>query len=167
MAESKCAGTAGDEQKGGAYETVKIEKTERVCPLCEDYCKRNASKPVAVVCCEGACLRGEIARRAANLICHKLAPDRTVRVCLGSAFTKDTGQRSLVRNAQKVIALEGCFIECASRMVKGVVADVEANVFHADKLCDFNKNLFGTDEMPEDEIRIHAREVAEKVIERL
>ena len=46
--------------------------------------------------------RGEIARRAANLVCHKLAPEKTVRICLGGAITKDTGQRNLVRNAQRV-----------------------------------------------------------------
>ncbi len=119
MTEQKCRGTEKKEQKSGGYETVRIEKTNNVCPFCEDYAERQASKPVAVFSCEGACLRGEVARRAANLICHSLAPEKTVRVCLGSAFTKDTGQRNLVRKASKVIAIEGCFINCSSRMMKG------------------------------------------------
>ena len=79
------------------------------------------SKPVAVMSCEGACLRGEVARRAANILCHSLAPEKTARICLGSAFTKDTGQRALVRNAPRVIALEGCAINCSSRMMAGAI----------------------------------------------
>jgi hypothetical protein len=33
------------------YETVQIEKTKNVCSLCEDYAKRQASKPVVVMSC--------------------------------------------------------------------------------------------------------------------
>ncbi len=68
--------TCGGQQAlegAGAYETVKIEKTKNVCPMCEDYARNQASKPVVVMCCEGACLRGEIARQAANILCHRLA----------------------------------------------------------------------------------------------
>jgi hypothetical protein len=68
MTEQKFCGTGGEEQKGRDYETVRIEKTSNVCPVCEDYAKNQASKPVATMSCEGACLRGEVARRAANII---------------------------------------------------------------------------------------------------
>ena len=90
MTERKCCGTEGGEQKSSEYEIVQMEKTKNVCPMCEDYAKQQASKPIAVMCCEGACLRGEVARRVANVICHSLAPEKTVRICLGGAFTKDT-----------------------------------------------------------------------------
>ena len=149
------------------YEVIQLEKTRNVCPMCEDYAARQASKPVAVMCCEGACLRGEVARQAANLLCHSLAPDQTVRICLGGAFTKDTGQRSLVRKAPRVIALEGCFLNCSSRMMRGVIGDLEPEVIIADRLYDFDRRLFGIDEMPRAEIEAHARTVAEKVAERL
>ncbi len=149
------------------YETVRIEKTRNVCPMCEDYARAEVSKPVVVMCCEGACLRGEIARQAANLLCHKMAPDKTVRLCLGGAFTKDTGQRGLLKNGQRTVALEGCFIECASRMMKGVIPDLKAEVIIADSLYDFDRSLFGIDQMPEAQIRVHAEEVARKVLEQL
>ena len=167
MAEKKCCEAAGDEQKSREFETVKIEKTKNVCPTCESYTKKHASKPIAVMCCEGGCLRGEIARQAANLICHKLAPEKTVRICLGGAFTKDTGQRKLVRNAQKVVALEGCFIECASRMMKGVIPDLQPQVIIANELYADDKSLFGIDEMSENDISTRAQEVARKVLGRL
>lgn len=167
MTENKCCGTEGEEQKGNEYEAVRIEKTRNVCPMCEDYAKKQASKPVAIMSCEGACLRGEVARRAANLICHSLAPEKAVRICLGGAFTKDTGQRNLVRKAKRVIALEGCFINCSSRMMKSVISELEPEVIVADKLYDFDRSLFGIDEMSEDEIKIHSQEVAKKIFDRL
>jgi len=167
MSEDKCCGTVGDEQKISEYETIKIEKTKRICPLCENYSEKHTSKPVVVMTCEGGCLRGEIARQAANLICHKLAPEKTVRICLGGAFTKDTGQRNLVRNASRLIALEGCFIQCSSRMMKGVIPGLRPEVIIATKFYDLDKNLFGIEEMAEDEIKIRAQEVAKKVVEKL
>lgn len=167
MAEIKVCGTGSEGQPCCEYETVKIRKTENICPMCESYALEQASKPVAVMSCEGGCLRGEISRQATNIICHSLAPDKTVRICLGGAFTKDTGQRRLVREAKKVIAIEGCFIKCSSRMIEGVIADLNPEIIIADQLYDFNKNLFGIDEMPEDDIKAKARVVAEKVVQML
>ncbi len=146
------------------FETVLIEKTSKVCPMCEDYARQHADKPVVVMSCEGACLRGEVARRASNLLCHKLAPEKTVRLCLGGAFTKDGGQRELAKRSSRVIAVEGCFLECASRMMKGVVPDLAAEVVIADKLYEFDRRLFGIDEMPEEEINQHACEVANSLL---
>ena len=146
------------------YETAKIEKTSNTCPMCESYASEHASKPIAIMCCEGACLRGEIARQASNLICHKMVPDKTVRICLGGAFTKDTGQRNLVRSAKELIALEGCFIECASRMMRGLIPGLAPRVIVADSLYDFDRSLFGIDQMTEEEIKTHAMTVAQKVV---
>jgi uncharacterized metal-binding protein len=164
--------SCGAERKPGeitepGYEIARVEKTRNVCPMCEDYAKRQAAKPVAVMCCEGACLRGEVARQAANILCHSLAPDQTVRICLGGAFTKDTGQRGLVRNATRVIALEGCFLNCSSRMMRGVISELEPKVIIADRLYDFDRSLFGIDKMPRAEIEGHAQAVAAKVADRL
>lgn len=149
------------------YETVNIPKTTKVCPLCENYAQRQASKPVVVMSCEGSCLRGEVARRAANMLCHELAPEKTARLCLGGAFTKDAGQRALARNASRLVAIEGCFLECATRMMKGVIPELEPEVVVADGLCDFDRSLFGIEEMPEPELNEHAREVASAIAARL
>lgn len=71
----------------------------------------DAAKPAMAMSCEGACLRSEVARRAAYLLCHKLAPEKTMRLCLSGAFTKDGGQRMLAENAPRLISIEGCFME--------------------------------------------------------
>ncbi|MFA7535484.1 MAG: putative zinc-binding protein [Desulfuromonadales bacterium] len=149
--------------KDDGYEVARIEKTKNNCALCDGYAGRQKSKSVAVLCCEGACLRGEVARQAANLLCHSLIPEKTVRICLGGAFTKESGQRSLVRNAKRLIALEGCCVNCSSRMMGGVIEGLTPELVIADRLYDFDRTRFGIDEMPPDEIRTHARTVAEKV----
>jgi hypothetical protein len=164
MEKPSCCQSTANEPRKPEYEVTKIEKTRNTCPMCESYAMGHQFKPVAIMCCEGGCLRGEIARQASNLICHKMLPDKTVRICLGGAFTKDTGQRSLVRNAKELIALEGCFIECASRMMKGVIPDLTPRVIIADSLYDFDRDLFGIDQMTEDEIKTHAMTVAQKVV---
>lgn len=145
------------------HETVSIPKTDKSCSLCEDYSARQAGKPVVVMCCEGGCLRGEIARQAANILCFELAPEKTARLCLGGAFTKDGGQRTLASKATRLIAIEGCPIECATRMMKGVAPGIAPQVVVADQMYDFDRRLFGINEMPEADIRAHAREVAAAV----
>ena len=147
------------------YETIMIAKVTGKCPACEDYAERNSTTPpkIAVMACEGACSRGEVARRAANLVAHRLARDETVRICLGGAFTKDTGQRNLVRRAEKVIAIEGCFINCSSRMMDGVLPELEPEIVRADLI--YNLDLpFGIDEVPDEMFTVYAYQVAEQVV---
>jgi uncharacterized metal-binding protein len=149
------------------YEIVRIEKTKNNCHLCDEYAELQKAKPVAVMSCEGACLRGEVARQAANILCHSIAPEKTVRICLGGAFTKDTGQRNLVRKATRLIALEGCFINCSSRMMAGVIESLKPEVIVADRLYEFDRNLFGIEEMSPEQIQVHARTVAQKIADTL
>jgi uncharacterized metal-binding protein len=146
------------------YETIKIEKVEKTCPACEEYAEKHSTNPpkTAIMACEGACAKGEVARIAANLVAHRLARESTVRICLGGAFTKDTGQRNLVRRANKTIAIEGCFISCSSRMMKGVLPGIQPEIVQADALYDADLP-FGIDEVSDEELKECARMVAETV----
>jgi uncharacterized metal-binding protein len=134
--------------------------------LCEGYTKKNTEKEYAILSCEGACLRGEISRQVANIICHELSAKKTVRICLGGAFTKDTGQRALVRNAKKILALEGCFTDCASRTMRAVLPEIKPIIIETDKLAVFDKSLFGIDEIEHDEIIKAAKSVAKSINEK-
>jgi uncharacterized metal-binding protein len=163
MNNPSCCGPENNGQVIESYEDIRIESAKNICGLCENYAERQKSKPIAVMCCEGACLRGDIARQAANILCHTLAPEKTVRICLGGAFTKNTGQRNLVRTAPRLISLEGCFVNCSSRMMHGVIQGLEPEVIIADRLYDFDRNLFGIDEMSPEEARVHANTVAMKI----
>ena len=141
-------------------ETIHLAKTQAGCGLCETYATRETGKPIVVMACEGACLRGELARLAANHLCDDLAPERTARLCLGGAFTKDTGQRNLARSASRVVAIEGCPINCASRMMQAVLPGLEPEVFHLEG-ARFDPKLFSIKELPEPERKACAREVAQ------
>ena len=163
MSKTGCCGMGGKAETNGGYEVVRIEKATNSCHLCEQHAEGQKAKPVAVMCCEGACLRGEVARQAANILCHTLAPDQTARICLGGAFTKDTGQRNLVRSAARVISVEGCAVNCASRMMAGVIEGLAPEVVIADRLYDFDRKLFGMEEMTAAEIQGHACTVAGKI----
>lgn len=147
------------------YETIQIRKIEGVCGLCEEYSEKNSTNPskIAILSCEGACARGEVSRRAANLVGHSLAPEETVRICLGGAFTKNTGQRSLVRRAERCLAIEGCFISCATRMMQAVLPDLKPEVILADTLYD-ESLPFGINEVSDETFNTYARQVAEKVV---
>jgi len=149
-----------------SHETINLEKTDNFCPACEEYVREHSVSPpkIAVIACEGACAKGEVARQAANLIAHRLAPDQTVRICLGGAFTKEGGQRDLVRRAENVLAIEGCFIDCSSRMMKGVIPDLKPTIIRADQLYDA-KMPFGLDELAHEMSIIYAGEVAKKVVQ--
>jgi len=147
------------------YETIEIRKIEGACGLCEEYSEKNSTTPpkIAILSCEGACARGEVSRRAANLIAHEMAKDETVRICLGGAFTKNTGQRNMVRRAERCLAIEGCFVSCATRMMQGVLPEFKPEVILADTL--YEESLpFGINEVSDETFSIYAQQVAEKIM---
>ncbi len=142
-------------------EVIRLPKTKVSCRDCEAYSASQASKPIVVMCCKGGCSRGEIARRAANLVCFTVAPEKTARLCLGGAFTKDTGQRKLAREAKRLIAIEGCFIKCATRMMLGVIPDLNPEIVVATDHYDLDPMPFGIDGISDKDADACARRVAD------
>ena len=52
--------------------TIQMNTTNAICPIGEITGKKNISESkIPVLSCEGACIRGEIARLAANIISRK------------------------------------------------------------------------------------------------
>ncbi len=149
------------------FETIHLATSTAGCGLCEAYAAQEAQKPIVVMSCEGACLRGELARVAANHLCDDLAPEQTARLCLGGAFTKDTGQRNLARRASRLVAIEGCPVLCATRMMQAVVPGLEPEVFLIPKLTQFDARLFAIREMPEAERQAQGRRAGARVLESL
>lgn len=149
------------------YEIVNIPKTKKVCPMCEDFAQNQINKnvPISIVSCEGACLRGEVSRQAANKICYSIKPEKTSRICLGGAFTKDGGQRELLKKSKKVVVLEGCYINCASRMLSGIIPNLAPQIIQVDRYYDFDKNLFAINDVTESEIKIFVDNAIKRVID--
>ncbi|UCH23356.1 MAG: hypothetical protein JSU83_09200, partial [Deltaproteobacteria bacterium] len=65
--------------------TIKVDTTEAGCPIGEITGKKNTSESkIPVLSCEGACIRGEIARLAANTVAKEQAYGRG---CHGELIT--------------------------------------------------------------------------------
>ncbi len=146
--------------------TIQVRLTDQRCELGDAYAQKHWTTPpkIAVLSCEGMCLRGEVARRAANLIAHELAPDRTVRVCHGGLLETSGGMRELIERADHILLLDGCALACGTRLLKGAFPDSKPNVAFTDQLFELDRPAFSVDEVAEAEIKAYARTVAERVI---
>lgn len=144
--------------------TIEVPLTEQHCPLGQAYARRHLTSPpkTAVLSCEGACLRGEIARRAATLLARD-APDRFVRVCHGGLLETGGGMRELVSHADRVLMLDGCAMSCGARLLGAAMPEVRSSQVVTDGLFQFDRALFSQEDMGEAEIGEHARSVAERV----
>ena len=146
--------------------TIEIKLAERACAAGMRYAENHSTTPPkdAVISCEGMCLKGETARRAANLVAHKLVPERAVRICHGGLLEAAGGMRSLVERAERVLVLDGCGMACGTRLTKGAFPNLTPVVVFTDRLFEYDPNLFGVDEMPEAEINANANKVATKIV---
>ncbi len=161
MAENKCS--EADSQMSGEYETIKITKTKNKCPIGETVGKQNiAEGKIPVLSCEGACIRGEIARLAANLVAKE---QPYARACHGEAISiPDSAMAKWVKGAAKVVMIDGCFLQCHGRILENLVD--EEKLIRFDALSFYKKytDLFDVDSVPEAERKKVARQVADWVL---
>lgn len=147
--------------------SLDVQGVKGFCPTGEVYAKRQrAAKKIPVLSCEGPCIRGEIARLAANLIAQELPS--LARACHAEAFfVPHSAMASWVKRAGKVIMLDGCFLKCHGRVLKKLIG--EKNVVHIEALPLYKKymDVFLMEDVPEDERKRVARQVADKVIRKL
>ncbi len=144
--------------------SVNVQGVKGFCPTGESYARRQiAEGRTPVLSCEGACIRGEIARLAANLI-SKEVPS-LARACHAETFfVPHSAMASWVRSAEKVVMIDGCFLKCHGRALNGLID--EGKVIHVDALPLYRKftEVFLADDVPEAERKAVAREVADKII---
>ncbi|MCE5335347.1 MAG: putative zinc-binding protein [Desulfobacteraceae bacterium] len=149
--------------------TIQIRLAESSCKAGLGYARKHLSAGPpkdAVICCEGMCLKGETARRAANLIAHDLVPGKAVRICHGGLLEETGGMRELVRRAGRVLILDGCGMACGTRLTEGAFPDLEPQVVFANQLYECDQDIFGVDEMPDSQINANAAKVAQQVVEK-
>ncbi len=145
---------------------IVVEGTKAVCPLGEVVGKQMITeKRIPVISCEGGCIRGEIARLAANLVAKE---DPYRRGCHGEMFTAPhSAMAEWAQKANKVVVIDGCFMRCHGRIMKNIVGD--QNVVQFDAFRIYNKDRKYSDTMLVDEIPVAereglARKVADKVL---
>ena len=115
--------------KEGLNFPLNITKTNNKCPVGEKLGNKNLEEgKIPVFSCEGPCIRGEIARVAANIVA-KEEPYR--RGCHGELFAvPDSAMAQWAKNAKNVILIDGCFLRCHGRIME--------NLIDKDKLIQFD-----------------------------
>ena len=95
--------------------SLEVQGVKGFCPAGETYAKRPiALKTIPVVSCEGPCIRGEIARLAANSIAHEVPG--LARSCHAETFfVPHSTMAAWVRGAEKSLMIDGCFLKCHGR----------------------------------------------------
>jgi uncharacterized metal-binding protein len=145
---------------------LKITNTSRHCPIGETIGKRSMEQSkTPVLSCEGACIRGEIARQAANMVA-KEAPYG--RGCHGELMT--VPESSIARwfnTAGKVVLIDGCFLRCHGRVLENMLDQDKLIQFDALNVYKKYTDIFDPDEVPEAERMAVARQVADHVLDSL
>lgn len=143
--------------------TIAVQGVQGVCPAGEKWAQRmTAGKRIPVLSCEGPCIRGEIARLAANLVARE---EPYARSCYAeTALVPHSSMARWVKSAEKIVMIDGCFLKCIGRVLANVVA--EEKIVHIDALALYKKysDVFSLDDVPEAERKRVAREVADKVL---
>ena len=134
------------------------------CPAGEAWAKQNiAEGKIPVFSCEGPCIRGEIARLAANLVAHEVPA--YARACHAETFVvPHSSMARWAKEAEKSIMIDGCFLKCHGRVLKNLVG--EDKLVHIDALPLYQKynDIFLMDDVPEEERKAVARQVADRIL---
>ncbi len=143
--------------------TLEVRQTKARCPVGEAMAAENLIRgKIPVLSCEGACIRGEIARVAANLVAKE---DPYRRACHGETFAvPDSAMAKWVKQAVKVVLIDGCFLRCHGRILENLVE--KSRLVQFDALSHYGKytDRFDIDAVPEEERHQVARSVAEWVL---
>jgi len=139
--------------------SLNVTGTNAVCPVGETTGRNNINTgAIPVISCEGACIRGEIARLAANRVAK--APGYA-RGCHGELFgVPDSAMARWVKQAPQVVVIDGCHLRCHGRIVENLVEPGRMRGF--DALSRYRKygEIFDIDGVPEPERRAVAEDVA-------
>jgi uncharacterized metal-binding protein len=147
--------------------SLDVQGVKGHCPAGEEYAKQQIeAKRIPVLACEGPCIRGEIARLAANLITQEVP--NLARACHAEAFlVPHSLMAHWVTGADKSVIIDGCFLKCHGRILNKLIG--EEKVIHIDALPLYKKytDVFLMDDVSEEERKAVARGVADKIIAKL
>ena len=145
---------------------LEVSGVEGLCPAGEAYAKKNMSEgKIPVFSCEAPCIRGEIARLAADMVA---AEEPFARCCHGETFAvPNSSMARWAKESDKVVMIDGCFLLCHGRILKNIID--EEKIFHIDALKVHKKysDIFKADLVPESERKEVARQVADNILAQL
>jgi uncharacterized metal-binding protein len=147
--------------------SLEVSGVTGICPAGEAHAKQNITdKKTPVLSCEGPCIRGDIARLAADIVSEE--GEQYERCCYAETFlVPHSTMTAWVKGAEKVVVIDGCFLKCIGRITENVIdkekiIHIDTNPIHK-KFAD----VFLYTDVPEKERKEVAREVADKVLEKL
>ena len=143
--------------------TLQVDGVKGVCPAGEAWAEQMIlEKKIPVLSCEGPCVRGDIARRAANLVAQE---EPFARACFPETFfVPHSSMARWVKEADQVVMIDGCFLKCIGRILNNQVD--QEKIIHIDALSLYKKytDLFDMDDVPEAERIDTARHVADQIL---
>ena len=147
--------------------SVDVQGVKGFCPAGERYAKEQMAKgSIPVLSCEGPCIRGEIARLAANLVAQEV--EGVARTCHAEAFfVPHSTMAEWVKTAEKLVMIDGCFLKCHGRVLNKLVGEAKVIQFDALPLYKKYADIFLMEDVPEEERKAVARQVADKIIAKL
>ena len=143
--------------------SLKVDGVEGLCPSGEKHAQdRMAEGKIPVLSCEGPCIRGEIARLAANIVATE---PPYARSCYAESFlVPHSSMKRWLMEADKVVMIDGCFLKCLGRVLNNIV-DKE-RIIHIDSLPLHGKfaDVFLYTDVPEAERAEVAQDVADQIL---
>ncbi len=142
--------------------SLAVEGVAGRCPAGERWAEQQIAKSrVPVLSCEGPCIRGDIARLAANRVAAQKPFGRACHA--ETLFVPQSGMARWVKSAETVVVIDGCFLKCHGRALKSIVEKEKIVHFDAMTLHKRYTDVFLMDDVPEAERKEVAGEVAEKI----
>lgn len=143
--------------------SIKVAGTNKKCPIGETVGQRNfAESRIPVLSCEGACIKGEIARLAANMLAKEAG---FARACHGELFTvPHSAMANWVKQEGKILLIDGCGLRCHGRILENLLGKARLVQFNALALHRKYADVFDIDAVPEEERWQAAREVVDRVL---
>ncbi len=146
--------------------SLDVDGVKGACPAGEKYAHDNiAEGKIPVLSCEGPCIRGEIARLAANIVAGE-AP--YARSCYAETFlVPHSSMAQWVKQSDKVVMIDGCFLLCLGRILNNFID--EEKIIHIDALPLHKKygDVFLYTDVPEAERVEVAGQVADRILSKL
>jgi uncharacterized metal-binding protein len=146
--------------------TLEITNTNKKCAVGEKVGSKNLNEEkIPVISCEGACIRGEIARLAAN----KLAKEEQFRrACHGELLTvPGSNMTEWIKKSKKVVLIDGCFLRCHGRVLENLLEKEKLIQFDALSYYKKYTDRFDIDSVPEQERKETAELVANRIFTEL
>jgi uncharacterized metal-binding protein len=143
--------------------SIEVESTNSKCPIGETIGNRNINEGrIPVLSCEGACIRGEIARLAANMVAKE---EGFARACHGELFSvPHSAMAQWVKQAEQVVLIDGCGLRCHGRILENLLNKTALSQFNALSVYKKYAEVFDIDGVPEEERLQAAKQVADKVL---